>query len=67
VITLINLSSDTAESISLDLPDTWKNCKCEMLACSGDWNDVATKNNGQTVEILTELKLMTPIFIKLQK
>jgi hypothetical protein len=67
IVVLINLCSDTFESISIDLAPAWQNATFEWLNDAGDWDPKTVEANDRTINIKLSLALMTPVILKLKK
>ena len=67
MITAINLSSDRATYLSLDVPAAWQDAAISQLQPNGSWLPCAVKRSGKTIAITTDLMLMEPVVIRLSK
>lgn len=65
MITIINLSSDSVNSFSLDIAPELKGSTVELMNENGQWKSLATNTNTCTIKIDTELRLMSPVILKL--
>jgi hypothetical protein len=67
IITLINLCSDSFDSISLDVAPEWINSKIEILNKDGVWHPAGTDKLNHTIKVNTTLSLMDPVILKFIK
>ena len=67
IVTAINLSSDSADSLSIDVPAGWENTAVFQLQREGNWAPLSPKRFGKTMKLKTTLNLMEPVVIKIKK
>jgi hypothetical protein len=67
IVTVINLCSDSFDSISLDIAPEWIISKFELLNVDGRWRPVSVENLNRTVKINVTLSLMDPVILKFTK
>lgn len=65
LITIISLSSDHSDRLSLNLSSAWKNASVAQLRPDGRWMAAEISRTGKRVDIKTDLFLMEPIILKL--
>jgi hypothetical protein len=65
IVTLINLSSDTFNSFSLQIAPEWQNKKIESMNEDGRWDKIDVQNNGRIIKVDEPLVLMKPVILKL--
>ncbi len=65
IVTLINLCSDTFDSVELGLPETWnKRVRIEHLDLEGVWKKVECEWLDQSVNIVAPLALYHPLYLR---
>lgn len=67
IVTAINLSSDSADSLSIDVPTGWENAAAFQLQREGNWVQVFPKRSGRTMKLNATLNVMEPVVIKIKK
>lgn len=67
IVTVINLCSDSFDSISLDIAPEWINSKFEVLNNVGKWSSVNVETRNRTIKVNTTLSLMDPVILKFIK
>ncbi|MCC7524904.1 MAG: hypothetical protein IT250_08780 [Chitinophagaceae bacterium] len=67
IVTAINLSSDSADSLSIDVPAGWEHAAAFQLQREGIWAAVSPKRSGRTMKLNATLHLMEPVVIKIKK
>lgn len=67
IVTVINLSSDRATALSIDVAAEWKNATVAQLQSNGRWLPVSVQRKDNTLSIKAELMLMEPVVLKLSR
>lgn len=67
IVAVINLCSDSFDSISLDVAPEWIHSRFEILDGDGKWRPVSTETRGRTIKVNATLSLMDPVILKLTK
>lgn len=65
LVTVINLSSDRVDTLSLDVSSAWKNASIAQLQSNGGWKTLRCNRSDRRMIIKTDLSLMEPIILKL--
>jgi hypothetical protein len=64
IVTLINLSSDTAPNFELLVADNWNNARVDVLNNNGEWDKLSVTVANGSVVIPVELRLMEPVYLR---
>lgn len=67
IVTVINLSSDRATALSIDVAAEWKNATVAQLQSNGRWLPVSVQRKDNTLSLKAELMLMEPVVLKLSR
>lgn len=67
IVTVINLSSDHATALSIDVAAEWKNTMVSQLQSNGHWLPVSVQRKENTLSMKVELMLMEPVVLKLSR
>lgn len=68
VLTLINLCSDTFESVELSLPEKWRGTsRVKYLDIDGRWKKIHYKDTAEGMEIFHPLPIYEPLYLLFQK
>ena len=67
VVVITGLSSDSFDSISLDIAPEWINSRFELLNSDGVWDTVKAETQNRTIKVNTKLTLMNPVIVKFIK
>ena len=66
LVTLINLCSDTAESVELYVPQEWRgSIRVTYLDADGKWNEAGHEFRNQAVRIDHPIRLYHPLYLRL--
>ena len=67
VVVITNLSSDTFDSLSLDIAPEWINSIFEILNSNGEWEVQSVETDGRTIKFNTPLSIMNPVILKFNR
>ena len=67
VVVITGLSSDSFDSIYLDIAPEWINSRFDLLKSNGVWDTVKAETQNRTIKVNTKLTLMNPVILKFIK
>lgn len=67
VVTITNLSSDTYDSIDLDVAPEWIGSSIEQLDNEGKWIAAKATSTDNKININTKLTIMNPVILRITK
>ncbi|MEN8228118.1 MAG: hypothetical protein ABFS38_08190 [Bacteroidota bacterium] len=67
VVVITGLSSDSFDSISLDIAPEWINSRFELLNRKGIWEPIKAEIQNSTIKLNTSLSVMNPVILKFNK
>jgi hypothetical protein len=67
IVVITGLSSDSFDSISLDIAPEWINSRFDLLNKDGVWDTVKAETQNRTIKVNTRLTLMNPVILKFIK
>lgn len=65
IVTITNLSTDTYNSIDLEVSQEWIDSSFELLNTDGEWIATKTTANDKKININTKLSVMNPVILKI--
>ncbi len=67
IVTAINLGLDKFDYLSVDVPQEWKNAAVTQLEANGNWMPLNVHRKDNTLSVKTDLSLMKPVLLKLNR